>query len=84
MMNTGKINSKDFDCLFDDKQLSSVITLQEACYFWAKSPRQVYYAIDKDKLSARKSVTGGSWLINRKSAINLWGEPHTDIDLWMV
>lgn len=75
--------------LFQDENYTSpnlahVVTLREVCFLWGKSPRQVYYGIDRGHLHARKSVTGGSWLLDYQSVISHWGEPETPITEWKI
>lgn len=79
MLNKGM----DVDLFFDDAILAEVICLQEVCKLWGKSPRQVHWAIDRDHVSARKSITGGTWLINYRSVVLHWGLPEKELEEWM-
>lgn len=79
------LNDKhDVDMIFDSKELSEILCLQEACVLWGKSPRQVHYAIDRDQIVARKAITGGTWLITYDSLVEHWGQPERSINEWMV
>lgn len=79
------LNDKyDVDMIFENKLLSMVVCLQEVCVMWGKSPRQVHYAIDNGHIEARKSFTGGTWLIVYYSVCEHWGEPVKPITGWMV
>jgi hypothetical protein len=73
----------DPDCQFVDRMLGMVITIQEACIFWGKSRRTVDWAILRDEVTARKSVTGGTWLLTYYSCMEKWGEPIVPISDWM-
>lgn len=64
--------------------LAQVATLREVCYLWGKTPRQVYYAIDRGHVHARKSVTGGSWLLDYESVVKHWDKPNKDITEWRI
>lgn len=74
----------DVDTIFEDRRLASVLCLQEVCIMWGKSPRQVHWAIDRDQVIARKSFTGGTWLLSYDSVLQFWGEPEKSITEWMV
>lgn len=74
----------DADTIFDNQELAQVVTLQEVCKLWGKSPRQVHWAIDRDHVAARKSITGGTWLLLYNSVTSHWGDPVVSIDEWMV
>jgi len=72
------------DMIFESKLLSQVVTLQEACVLWKKSPRQMQWAIDRDQVTARKSITSGTWLLTYYSVFLHFGEPVISIEEWMV
>ena len=80
-MNNGRY---DVDMIFENRKLATVVTLREACRMWDKSPRQIMWAIDKDYVVSRKSITGGSWLITYDSLVKHFGEPEKSITQWMV
>lgn len=79
------MNSKnEIDCIFQSPELASVITLQEACILWNKTPRQLHWAINRDQVVSRKSITSGTWLVTYSSLLSHFGEPAHNINEWMV
>lgn len=65
----------------DNPDLFNVLTLPEVALLWGVSRRQVDYAIWRDELSARMSLTGGSWLVSYDSCVSLWGKPSKTVDM---
>ena len=67
------------DLEYSNPVLAEVITLTEACWLWGKSKKTFLYAIWRDNIDARKSLTGGNWMIATSSAVTHFGEPIRDI-----
>lgn len=61
-----------------DPMLTCMVTKAEAMALYEKAGTVIDYAIMRNELSARKSFTGGSWLITMKSLRDLYGEPVND------
>lgn len=61
--------------------LGSVLTVRDVCRGWDKTPSAVMMAIYKDRVKARQSFEGESWLILKQSVVNLWGEPTNEMEL---
>lgn len=70
-------------CTYDHPSLSIVCTLHEACFMWQRSETAIRNDMYKHKIEARKSFTGGDWLISTASLIKLYGEPKEDT-LWQL
>jgi hypothetical protein len=64
-----------FECQFTDPLLNVVVTLPEAAIMYQKSKPEVHRAIDSERIVARKSFSGGAWLITLHSLKQCWGEP---------
>lgn len=65
-------------CDWSDPSLGEVVTLSEACLMWEKSQTAMKQACFVH-LKARKSFSGGSWLISVASLIEHYGKPEKDI-----
>lgn len=63
----------DILCEYDHPVLATVCTLAEASYLWHISPAGLRDAIYRHKLDARKSFTGGDWLITVSSLEKRYG-----------
>lgn len=66
-------------CRFDDETLAATVTLSEACLMWGKSETTMTFAIHSGKIKARRSFTGGEWLLSRHSIVKRYGQPKDDI-----
>lgn len=62
--------------------LGSVLTVREVSFYWGKDKTAVMVAIWKEQLAARQAQPGATWLITRKSVINLWGNPLVNEDVY--
>lgn len=49
------------------------LTMQEVQALWDIGLRSVQYAVWKDKVLARQSVVGATWLIEYESCVVRWG-----------
>lgn len=75
-------------CDWDNPLLGEVVTLSEACVLFGKKRNSLKNAVLTHKLQARRSFTGGDWLITLSSLINKYGKPLTldngkDILTWL-
>lgn len=70
-------------CDYDSPVLATVCTLQEACYMWQKSETAIRMAIYQGRVQARKSFTGGDWLITTASLERRYGAPVEGL-LWQL
>lgn len=68
---------------YDDPSLGEVVTLGEAMTIWQKSRSAMKNACLTGAVDARRSITGGSWLITVVSLINRYGKPEKDILSWL-
>lgn len=60
---------------FDDVILLQVVTLAEAVYLWQKHRSTIMNHVYKGRLSARRSLTNGDYLITYVSLYALFGKP---------
>lgn len=70
-------------CEYHHPTLALVCTLKEACYMWGKSEATIKHAIDRGHVQARKSFTGGDWIITTASLEKRYGEPKENT-LWQL
>lgn len=70
-------------CVYEHPALACVVTLHEACVMWEKSETALRQAMYKHQIDARKSFTGGDWIITTASLIKRYGEPKGD-HLWQL
>lgn len=68
--------------------LGEVVTLSEACVMWGKSKNALKNAALTQKVAARKSFTGGDWLVSVESMVKVYGQPvvfedEKDILSWL-
>jgi hypothetical protein len=66
-------------CWFTDPTLVPVVTLSEAVFMWGKSETAIMHQINKRQIAARRSVTGGEWLVSRVSLVKKYGQPKEDV-----
>jgi len=64
---------------WDNPVLVDVITLSEASLMWGMYPGGIKQAIFTGKLSARRAITGGTWLISYVSMVKVYGNPRKDL-----
>ncbi len=69
-----KTSVREFGVSVSDAPLWRVLTVPEVCALWGKGYKTVMMAIYTDRLSARLSITGGSWLVDTVSVFRLWGD----------
>jgi hypothetical protein len=77
------VHGHDMLCDYTSPLLATVCTLREACYMWNKSEATIKDAIYRGKVDARKSFTGGDWLITTASLEKRYGNPKENT-LWQL
>lgn len=77
------VKDHEFVCEYDHPILATMCTLHEACFMWQRSETAVRNDMYRRKLDARKSFTGGDWLISVSSLEKLYGKPKEDT-LWQL
>lgn len=70
-------------CDWDADVMGTVITVGEAAYMWDMSQKAVKNAAIKCKLIARRSFTGGDWLVSYQSMVSVYGQPKEDVLTWL-
>lgn len=64
------------------RALGEVVTLSEACILTDASRGAIVNHCITRKISFRRSITGGEWLIDLNSLINHY--PNAGVKLWLV
>lgn len=62
--------------------LKRVVTLGEATVLSGKSRTALINAVVRERLVGRRSITGGEWLIELQSLIEVY--PETEVKLWLI
>jgi hypothetical protein len=63
-------------------RLAVVLTVKEVMYIWGKGRTTVMMAIYKEKIVARQSAVGKTWLVDAASCLKYWGEFTNTLNLW--
>ena len=78
------LNKNDTDMIYHNPVMATLVTSGEVVALFGVTRKQVQWAIWRDHVRARKSVTGGTWLLHYGDCVKYFGKPEHSIGDWLI